>query len=87
MRTLVTIESEVEAFKAFEKAINEAKGEKGVHTFASKHEILGVLEEEYHELCKAIQDNDITEFEEELMDIMVASFWGICSLKNKSLDW
>ena len=87
MREPVTPESEVAAFEAFKRAINEDKQSKGIGTFASRHEILGVLTEEFHELMQAVENNHMGEFEEELLDIVVAAFWGVASLKNKTLEW
>lgn len=87
MRKQVSSRSEVAAFEAFKRAMQKAKGEKGIGGFASTHEILGVIEEEYHELQHAVKDNDPSEVEAELLDILVASFWGIASMKSGSLDW
>lgn len=87
MRHIVKPESEVAAFEAFRKEIAKQKEEKGPLGFCSRHEILGIISEEFHELQEAVESDDMDFFEEELIDLMIASFWGIASLKNKSLDW
>lgn len=60
----------------------------GDHTYASKHEILGIIEEERHELIEAIQKNESKEvLIEELKDIAVACIFGIASLHSGTVDW
>ncbi len=60
--------------------------EKGVHSFASIHEILGILAEEHNlELLKAVHENDHAQVRKELLDIAVACVHGIASLEY--VDW
>jgi hypothetical protein len=62
-------------------------GEKGNLSFASRHECLGELREEFHELEEEIIANDPDAFKHELFDIIVAAVWSICSQKVDGLDW
>lgn len=62
----------------------------GAHAFASRHEILGQITEEYEELVEAVR-TDKTEFRrhirDELLDIAIASVWGILSIDANAIDW
>ena len=54
--------------------------EKGPGAFVSRHEILGIVGEEYSELVEAVHraaDNDVRR---ELLDIAVACIFGVASL-------
>lgn len=62
----------------------------GNHSYASRHEILGQLQEEYAELTEAVQKDkskDKLQIRSELMDIAVACVWGVLSIDTKSIDW
>lgn len=62
--------------------------QKGEHTYASKHEILGLIEEERHELIEVIQKNEPKEeVIKELIDIAVACLFGVASLHSDTVDW
>lgn len=87
MREIVGPEAVRAAGEAFYEKLAARLGEKGPGTFKSRHEILGVLQEEFHELVEAVQSNDRVDFEEELLDIMIGAYWGLASSKNRTLDW
>jgi NTP pyrophosphatase (non-canonical NTP hydrolase) len=62
----------------------------GNHSFASKHEILGLVTEEYHELVDAVKterDEYLPEVRNELLDIAVACIFGVTCIDHKGLDW
>jgi len=62
----------------------------GDHGFASVHEILGLITEEYLELCEAVhtdKSEDREKIYNELMDIMVGCLWGLLSISQKTIDW
>jgi len=61
--------------------------QKGYGGFASIHEILGIIAEEYKELIDAVQANDIEGVMNELKDIGVACHFGIASRRADTLDW
>jgi hypothetical protein len=59
---------------------------KGRGAFVSRHEILGVLHEEYREFEDEVHHGVDVTLMKELRDIAVAAIWGIVSTK-KGLDW
>jgi NTP pyrophosphatase (non-canonical NTP hydrolase) len=86
-RQVVEFEAKKAVMDDFRRMLGHRIVEKGDKTFASRHEVLGVLTEEFQELVDAVKSNSMDSFEAELLDIMVGAFWGLCSLKNQSLDW
>jgi len=60
---------------------------RGEGTFASQHEILGIITEEYHELVQAVHGNDKDELIEELLDVAVGAVFGIASIIAETTDW
>jgi len=61
--------------------------QKGYGTFASTHEIAGIIDEECCELKEAVHYNNLSNFEEELLDIAVATIFGVACVQAKTLDW
>ena len=64
--------------------------EKGRGTFASSHEILGVVTEEYLELIEAVKlhGNDKAQrVKHELLDIAVACIFGAACIDEGGMDW
>ena len=62
--------------------------EKGHGVFASRHEILGVIEEEMTELKEIVRDNSSDgqqKYKEELLDVAVAALFGYISME--SVEW
>lgn len=57
-----------------------AKFGNGSHT--SKHETLGIIQEEVYELLQATHQNDVQSCMDECLDIAVACIWGYASLKK-----
>ena len=76
-----------DAFHLIKSHLASKRMDKGDHLFASTHEILGVIEEERDELKGAIHQNDTHEIQNELLDLITASVWGLISLRSKTLDW
>lgn len=62
-------------------------GEKGYGIAVSRHEIMGLLTEEWKELLDALQSNDVDDFYYELQDIAVACLHGMISIRTKKMDW
>lgn len=57
--------------------------EKGYGSYASRHEILGIIEEEMLELKEAVRINTprgYIRYKEELMDVAVAALFGYISM-------
>jgi phosphoribosyl-ATP pyrophosphohydrolase len=61
--------------------------QKGCGTFASRHEILGVVTEEYSEFVNAVHGKDREEMKSELIDIAVACIFGLVCLQENTVDW
>jgi hypothetical protein len=62
--------------------------QKGHGTFASNHEILGIIQEELTEYEAAIHTNACNEEKiKELEDIAVAALFGIASIQSGGIDW
>lgn len=52
----------------------------GRGAFASPHEGLGVMAEEYHELIDACKENDLQNYAEEMIDLAVGGIFGLASM-------
>jgi NTP pyrophosphatase (non-canonical NTP hydrolase) len=87
MREQLTEDQIVKAVDRTTCKLASRLAEKGYGTFASSHEILGILREEYIELESAIHQNDYNEIEEELTDIAVGAIFGLACLQEKTVDW
>jgi NTP pyrophosphatase (non-canonical NTP hydrolase) len=61
--------------------------EKGYGTFSSRHEILGVVTEEYHEFVEAVHKKDHVEMKNELIDIAVGCIFSAACIEEKTIDW
>lgn len=61
--------------------------EKGDGTFSSRHEILGIIAEEYFELIEAVKSGTLEQVKEELKDIAVGCAFGIASIEAKGVEW
>lgn len=68
-------------------ALNHRLEEKGYGTFASRHEVQGIITEEYHELIEALKSNNTEEFRAELLDLAVACVFGVICIDSKTMDW
>lgn len=88
-RDLITDNSKDKALESLKKALEETLHEKGPHSYSSKHEILGIITEEYIELVDAVRENDTSHkhTREELLDIAVACVFGIACIDQWALDW
>ena len=79
----------------FAKAVNgvEAKltyrqEQKGLGTYASIHECLGILQEEMTEFENEVHGKTSRDLQiEELRDIAVGAIWAIASIESGSIDW
>jgi NTP pyrophosphatase (non-canonical NTP hydrolase) len=78
------------AFEKLGEKIKYRLKEKGKRTFASNHEILGIITEEYYELIEAVKNNDDNKIHDELLDIAVGCILGMACyynyLYNEKLD-
>ena len=87
MRKKITKKSQQLALRLLDEAMAERLREKGTGTFASSHEVLGVIQEEFDELLAAVRGNDITAVKYELLDIAVGAIFGVACIEQETLDW
>lgn len=80
------------AVKSVAEKLKEKIKEKGDGAFGSRHEILGVLLEEFDEFREAVRlrgnsKDVLDQLEAELKDIAVAAIWEIASIQTRKVDW
>jgi len=86
-RPRITEEQIKKGLELFNQVLDFRLKEKGDRAFASKHEVLGIITEEYQELIEAVKNNDKENFEEELFDVAVAAIFGYICSKWNALQW
>jgi len=86
-RPAVNYDSIVIATEAMKANMKAKILEKGSGAWQSTHEILGVIEEERHELVEAIISNDHSHTREELLDIAVACIFGVACIHENKVHW
>ena len=59
----------------------------GNHSAASKHEILGLMQEEVAELTEAVHSGSSLDIINELLDVAIVAIYGAASLRNIHTDW
>ena len=57
----------------------------GYGAFSSRHEVLGVLTEEYLELVEAVRQNKLQDFEDELADLAVGALFALACAQGGTL--
>ncbi|MCH9022452.1 MAG: hypothetical protein IID32_06780 [Planctomycetes bacterium] len=76
-----------EAAGMVDLALSNALTKKGPGCFASTHEALGVITEEYIELVEAVRSNDDSKVMAELMDIAGGCIFAMaCLLSGEDMD-
>jgi hypothetical protein len=82
----LSIEQSVDAFRS---KLAYRLAQKGSDTFASKHEIVGILAEEYDELIEELRidtQEGYNNFAKELLDIGVACIFGHACITSGALS-
>lgn len=69
------------AIRAIEDKIQFRINQKGGYSYASPHEIYGILAEEVKEVLDELQANDNPEMAKELLDVAIAAIWGYISIQ------
>lgn len=69
------------------RSLHDRIREKGPGTFASRHEIYGLLAEEMDELLLAVRSQDLSDVRLELLDIAVAAIFGAACIDQKTVEW
>jgi len=86
-RTIVRPEAIESAMALLSAKMAETLHRHGHGTYASRHELLGILEEEYHELVAAVTSGSLEEVLEEAADIAVAAVFGIACVEQGAMQW
>jgi len=86
-RHQVTEEPVAVALGDLERALRDRLAEKGRGTFASTHEIRGVLDEEFLEVREAMHEKDLDAVEAELLDLAVGAVFGYACVKLRTVEW
>lgn len=66
--------------------IIERLAEKGRGSFASIHEVWGVVDEEMREFKDAVRENDLPAAERELRDIAVGAIFAIACIMGEGIE-
>lgn len=75
------------AYDMFDEKLHAVLAKKGLGTFASRHEILGSITEEYKEVVDAVHNKDNVNLQDELLDIAVSAIFSLACLKAETVDW
>lgn len=90
-RTQIGDAAITEAMQELWEQLRRRLEEKGRGTFASKHEILGILQEEMKEVEEAVQRHGglaaHTMLADELLDLAVGCIFGVACIRAETLDW
>ena len=86
-REVITREQLDKGLEAFATKLRSRLDEKGWHTMCSRHEILGIMEEEMHEVRESVRSEKDTELKEELIDVAVGALYGAICVAFKKTDW
>jgi len=74
-------------FTQLQKKMRDRLNEKGKGILISRHEMLGIIAEEYNELLRAVESGSLADVEDELVDIAVAGIVSLASLKTGGVQW
>jgi NTP pyrophosphatase (non-canonical NTP hydrolase) len=81
--------TEKQVMEAVEKTVEKLRfrlKQKGYGTFASRHEILGVITEEYKEFVDAVHSKNYDEMKSEITDLAVGCIFGLACLEEETID-
>lgn len=81
--------NEKQVMDAVEKTVEKLRfrlNQKGYGTFASRHEILGVITEEYKEFIDAVHSKNYEEMKSEIIDLAVGCIFGLACLGENTID-
>lgn len=80
-RPPITTEICESILSAFREKLKRSFEKHGPGACISTHEAIGMLEEEKSEILTATHENNIAEFFDESIDIMIVGFWAAASVK------
>lgn len=68
-------------------ALTKTLEKKGFGSFASRHEALGAISEEFRELEETVRTGDMQRVKEELIDLALVSEFAVACIVQDSLEW
>ena len=74
------------AIETVKDMLNFRLDEKGAGTFKSRHEMFGIIAEEFYELANSMQDGN-RNFDDEVLDLAVACVFGLACIEAQKMDW
>ena len=86
-RTQITDKEIESTMKMIREALTKRLMQHGRGTFASTHEIYGIVAEEFDELRDALRSNSEQEFVNELIDVAVGAIFGAACIYSHKTDW
>jgi NTP pyrophosphatase (non-canonical NTP hydrolase) len=78
-----------QVMKAVENTVEKLKFrliQKGYGTFVSRHEILGVITEEYKEFVDAVHSKNYDDMKTEIVDLAVGCIFGLACFEEETID-
>lgn len=87
LRPKMTKKEIKESLKQVEQAIFRRMEQKGYGTYASTHEMFGILDEEVNEVRDEIRNNNHSAICSELIDVAVTAVFGHACIKSEKVDW
>ena len=101
-RNAVTNEDIAQGLIDLRNTLERRLAQKGNHCWMSRHEVLGIITEEYHEVVEEVRKSCqkkelrsrpgdsrplITNLEHELLDLAVAAIYGYINVKGGHTQW
>jgi len=89
-RPHVSNDAIVSAMDEMWMALRKRLNEKGYGSFASKHEIMAVIDEEIDEVHDAVRmhgDEKHQQLAKELLDVAVGAVFGLACIRSETIDW
>lgn len=87
MRTQISDEAIKDAENEVSDHIKNVLQKHGKGTFASRHEVYGVLMEEVREFERAIEHGTLDQIAYELKDIAQVCIFGLACIKENAPEW
>lgn len=86
-RKQITAEEIDIVLNVFQTRLSNRLQQKGRGTFASRHELKGIIDEEIEELHLAVRSESMERVFDELGDLAVGAVFGMACIAAKKLDW
>lgn len=87
MRTQLTNNQINDGLKKVFDKLQFRLDQKGHGTFSSRHEILGVITEEYKEFVDAVHSKDRQSMSDEILDLAVGAIFGMICFDEDTVEW